>query len=152
MLDGRHARVSLFGLLVILMLSGCSSTPRTPSNRLAAVIIKDHPITQVNSVAQTVFKEHGFQVARQEPGEIVFEKEGSNMDTLVYGDWSEKKVWVRVKAFLRVMRPTEEVLLDCDAYMVIDLGDPRFEEPHKLTKVHRKHYQELLDEVSRRLN
>jgi hypothetical protein len=149
--DGRAGNCFVV-LLTVILVSGCSSTPSTPSTRLASVIIKDHPITQIDAVTQSVFREHGFQVARQEPGEIVFEKEGSNMDTMVYGDWSEKKVWVRVKAFLRLMRPTNDVLLDCDAYMVIDLGSPHFEEPHKLTKVHRKRYQELLDEVSRRLN
>ena len=73
------------------------------------------------------------------------------MNTLVYGDWSEKKVWVRVKVFLRELVSSNEVLLECDAYMVTEHGDKRFEEEHKLTRMHRGRYQDLLNEVSKKL-
>ena len=73
------------------------------------------------------------------------------MNTLVYGDWSKKKVWIRVKVFLRELQPSMEVLLECDAYMVSEHGDKRFEEEHKLTSLHRGRYQDLLNEVSKKL-
>lgn len=73
------------------------------------------------------------------------------MDTLVYGDWSPKKVWVRVKVDAHMLISVEQVLLECDAFMVGEHGDLHFEEEHKLTSVHRGRFQELLDEVSKRL-
>jgi hypothetical protein len=90
-------------------------------------------------------------MTRPGPGRLVFEKEGTGMNTLVYGDWSPGKVWIRVKVFLHDLSSAQQVLLECDAYMVGQRGDPHFEEEHKLTSIHRGRYQDLLDEISRRL-
>jgi hypothetical protein len=35
--------------------------------------------------------------------------------------------------------------------MVAEHGDTHFEQEHKLTSIHRGHFQDLLDEVSQRL-
>jgi len=106
---------------------------------------------QVEAATQAVFKENGYLGTRRPTGEFVFEKEGSSMNTFVYGDWSSEKVWVRVKVFLRELTTPQQVLLECDAYMVAGRGDPRFEDEHKLTGMHRGPYQDLLEKVNQRL-
>ena len=73
------------------------------------------------------------------------------MNTLVYGDWSEKKAWVRARLFITAFEGVQQVELGCDGYMVIDHGDAHFEEEHKLTWVHRGRFQELLNEISQSL-
>ncbi len=107
---------------------------------------------RIESTAELVFKDKGFAVAHHTPGTFVFEKKGTSMNTLVYGDWSPDSVWVRVKLFVRELPPSPEVLVECNAYMVSgDHGDIRFEEEHKLTRMHRGKYQDLLEEISKRL-
>ena len=73
------------------------------------------------------------------------------MNTLMYGDWTPGKVWVRVKVYLRHLGSPNEILLECDAFMVNNYGDVRFEEEYKLSKMRRGTYQDLLEEVKKRV-
>lgn len=139
----------LLGLIWIV--AGCHSQPSVSSSRLASVVITNKPIAEVEAMTRTVFTEHGYQAARGKSSQLVFEKEGTGMNTLVYGDWSSKKVWVRVKVYFQELNSAEQVLLECDAFMVGDHGDIHFEEEHKLTRVHRGRFQDLLNEVSQQL-
>ena len=135
----------------LLVWAGCRSHPDTPSTRLASVLITNHPVVEVEAATEAVFTDHGYQKIPSKTGQLVFEKEGTGMNTLVYGDWSSKKVWVRVKLYTHYLSSVQQVLLDCDAFMVAEHGDQHFEEEHKLTTVHRARFQDLLDEVSKRL-
>jgi len=157
----RHLQFALSGLtcllpLFVLLLAGCKSTsssqPKpadgTSSSRLASTVIKGHSVLEVAKATQRVFLENGYVKAPSQSANLVFEKQGTTWNTLVYGDWSNKPVWVRVKAYIRELGSPEEVLLDCDAFMVVERGDAHFEEEHKLTKLRRGTYQELLDKVS----
>jgi hypothetical protein len=144
-------RVLWLALVLTFLSPGCKSTPDTPSTRLASVVIAHHPMAEVEAATEKVFKDQGYAVARHKFGEFVFEKEGTSMNTLVYGDWSPKKVWVRVKLFLRELPPAQEILVECDVYMVGEHGDARFEEEHKLTHLHRSRYQEVLDQIGQNL-
>ena len=136
---------------ILLISAGCHSPHATSSSRLASILINDRPLPQIEAVTQAVFREKGYQVSRRQPGQFVFEKAGTSMNTFVYGDWSDQKVWVRVKLYLTKLGNTQQVLLDCDAYMVNEHGDPRFEEEHKLTRMRRGRYQELLETIGQRL-
>ena len=142
------------GLLLVLQLAlstvGCKSSPRTPSTRLAAIIVTNKPVSEIEAATQSVFKDQGYITSRHLLGDFVFEKQGTGMNTLVYGDWSEKAVWVRVKLSIRRLA-AQQHLVECDAYMVNDHGDARFEEEHKLTRMHRGRYQELLEQIGQRL-
>ena len=109
-------------------------------------------MAQIESATQDVFQGHAYQVTRSRPGEFVFEKQGSSMNTLMYGDWSPGKVWVRVKVYLRELGAPNEILLECDAFMVNNYGDVRFEEEYKLSKMRRGAYQDLLEEVKKKVS
>jgi len=137
--------------LLLLLLIGCKSTNGSPSSRLASVVIKGHSAAEITLAAQRVFTDNGYRLGLVKSADLVFEKPGSGMNTLVYGDWSGKSVWFRVKVYLRDLGPTEGVLLDCDAFRVLERGDALFEEEKKLTKVHHGTYQELMNKVSQRL-
>jgi hypothetical protein len=149
---GRVGRRALFFLPCLLLAwAGCRSHPASPSSRLASVVITNQPAVLVEAETETVFKQHGYQASRSKTSQLVFEKEGTRMDTLVYGDWSPKKVWVRVNVYVHDLTSIQQVLLECDAFMVAEHGDTHFEEEHKLTSVHRGRFQDLLNEVSQRL-
>ena len=145
-------RLLLLAPFLVLISAGCQSPHSTSSPYLAAVMIKDKSVAQVEAVTQAVFEDHGYQRVRVNSAELVFDKEGTGMNTLVYGDWSTKKIWVRVKVFLHELKPERQLRLACDAFMVGEHGDPRFEEEHKLTSIHRGRYQDLLEKVTQRLN
>jgi hypothetical protein len=145
------ARVSRLACLLVLIAAGCTSPHSTSSPYLAAVLIKDRSLAEVKAATQAVFEDDGYHRVPGKSGDFVFDKEGTGMNTLVYGDWSTKKVWVRVKVFLHELKPDQQVRLACDAFMVGEHGDVRFEEEHKLTSIHRGRYQDLLEKVTQRL-
>ncbi len=147
MLESGRTRLFLRASGLVLFLAGCTSPHSTSSPYLAAVIIRDKPIPQIEAATKAVFESEGYQARRVRVGEFVFDKEGTGMNTLVYGDWSTKKVWVRVKVFIHDLKPEPQIRLACDAFMVGEHGDTRFEEEHKLTRIHRGHYQDLLEKV-----
>jgi len=137
-------------LLLAFCLVGCHSNQPKASSRLAAVIIKNSSMSQVEDVTRAVFSDNEYLGLRPREGQFIFEKKGTGMNTLAYGDWSTKGVWVRVKVYLRELSPTE-ILVECDAYMVGEHGDAHFEEEHKLTRMHHGTYQKLLEEIQKRL-
>ncbi len=141
----------LFFLLLPLA-GGCKTSQEsaTKSPRLASVVIKGRSAAEVSIAAERVFTGKGYQAGAAKSAHMVFEKQGSTANTLVYGDWSGKPVWFRVKIYLRDLGASG-FLLDCDAYRVLERGDVHFEEERKLTRVHRGTYQQLLDEVSQGL-
>lgn len=138
-------------LQLLSLTTGCQSPAGGKSDRLAAIVVTNRPMSEIEDVTQTVFKENGYQVARHVLGNIVFEKKGTEGNNMVYGDWSENPVWVRIKVFVRRLGSTPQFLVDCDVFMVNDHGDVRFEEEHKLTRMHRSKYQKLLDDIGQRL-
>jgi hypothetical protein len=85
------------------------------------------------------------------PDSMVFEKQGTGWNQAAYGGWTDAKpVTVRVRAGIEA-RPDGANRLWCDAYMVGDAGHALFEEEHKLTRVRRGPYQDLLNKVAEQL-
>jgi len=127
--------------------TGCK-TGAPQSSRLASVVIKNHSKTEITEATHRVFVENGYLAAPVKSGDLVFEKQGSAMKNLLYGDWSGKPVWVRMKLYLRNLG-AQGILLDGDTYTVLDRGDGHFEEERKLRRG--STCQELLNKVSQRL-
>ena len=79
--------------------SGCRSTGATPSASFASVVISGNTPGQIRNEAVEVFTHDGYTVTRADPGNLVFEKEGSRMNNFAYGSWiGDTPVWMRVKA------------------------------------------------------
>ena len=147
----RLDRCIAIGLLLALTSFGCKSTPQTPSNRLASVVIKERTPSEIEAAIRTVFEKHDFDISpRRTGGVMVFEKKGTFMNGLVYGDWYSGGVWDRVNVYLSEIGPGS-ILVDCDAYMVQEHDDPFFQSERKPYKTRRHLYQKLLDEVAAEL-
>jgi hypothetical protein len=148
----RLAYIHLFILLFVAWVAiGCKSTPETPSNRLASVIIKDRTGDEIEAAIKNVFEKHDFELnPRHDPRVMVFEKKGSFMNGLVYGDWYSGGVWDRVKVYARELEPGR-TLVDCDAFMVQEHDDPFFQSERAPYKTRRHVYQKLLEEVEKEL-
>jgi hypothetical protein len=136
----------VFLLLICCGSWGCRSTQEGSPSAFASVIIKERPLTEIRDVTCKVFEKHGYMnVTAGKKLDFIFEKEGTKMNTLTYGGWMGK-IWVRVKVYVEP-EAGDAYLLRCDAYMVADHGDPFVEEEHKLTRMKRGTYQDLMAEI-----
>ena len=129
--------------------AGCSSTGKSDSAEFAAVEIHGQPPERVCDVAAEVFLEHGYKVKRQGWARLFFEKEGSAMNNLAYGNWMGGRVWVRVKVSV-VEASANTCRVKGEAFLLRNRGEP-LEEEIRIRKLHSRPYQELLDEVAKRL-
>jgi hypothetical protein len=136
---------------VAMFTPGCQSPHGWSSNRMASVMIKNQSHELIMTATKDVFREHSYQTLRDGPDEYVFEKQGTGMNTFVYGDLSGEAVWVRVKLVLHEQSPGE-TLVECDAYIIRGHGNSFFEEEQKLPKYKSGPYQELLDQIKMRLH
>lgn len=130
---------------------GCRSPQDGSPSAFASVTIKDHSLLEIQKATVQVFHQHDYaKVEETVSPDFTFEKEGTKMNTFIYGGWMGK-VWVRVKVYIEP-QDAHVFLLRCDAYMVGDHGDAFVEEEHKLTKMRRGDYQDLLNEIKTSLS
>ena len=141
-------RIAVLWLLCLIS-AGCHSTSQTASN-FASTTISGNTPGQIRDAAVSVFQADGYQAIRIDPAGLIFEKEGSRMNEIAYGNWlGDIPVWVRVKA--SVVSAGEMVYrLQCQAFMVRDRGTGA-EEEVALSSLHRGAYQKLLDKVAQQL-
>jgi len=129
---------------------GCQSPKPKPSPRLAFVIVENRTTEQVTIATKAVFQGAAYEPGRADKDELVFERPGTAMNTLAYGDWYGSRVWERVKVYQRELAPGR-TLVDCDLYMVQDHDDPFFQKERKVSR-RKTYYQDLLDQVVKRLD
>jgi len=84
------------------------------------------------------------------PGQFTFTRPGSKVDDLLYGDFMDEKVTLRVEVTARSLDPST-TLLSCRAQVVSAAGDPVFEQSHAVHKFNSGPYQNLLNEIKARL-
>lgn len=143
--------LSLFLLLVCLACSsGCRSGATPSVTGFASVVISGNTPGQIRDAAVDVFAQEGYIATQKaDPGNLVFEKEGSKMSNFAYGSWmGDTPIWVRVKAAI-VPAGLMSSRLQCHAYLVRDRGSAA-EEELPVSKMHRGQYQKLLEEVAQR--
>jgi hypothetical protein len=148
----RRLPVCLLPLAVLaaVLATGCRSPNRQVSNRMASIIVTNRSSEQIGAAIQSVFEKHEYEAGKSDEDELVFEKQGSFMNGMVYGDWYSGGVWERIRVYQRELRPVETVV-ECDAYMVQQREDPLFQKERKEYKTRRGHCQKLLNEVAKDL-
>lgn len=134
--------------------SGCS-TSKPASASFASVVITNQSIETIHDTTVLVFEEAGYKANRVPGRSMVFEKEGSRGNQIVYGGLGGAAyagaVTVRVRAEIVDLIGQDARRLQCTAYMVNDAGDGVFEDQQRLANFHRGPYQKLLDEVAGKL-
>jgi len=151
-LSRRFASIFVVMASLVLVVAGCKSTPESPSQRLASIIVKNKSPEEIETAVRAVFEKHDYELSpRHDEPIMIFEKKGTFMNGLLYGDWYSGGVWDRVKVYYNQLEPGR-TLVDCDAYMVQEHDDPFFQSERKPYKTRRHLYQKLLDEVAKELN
>ena len=149
--SAKRSRLATMALLALLpwSFSGCKSGTTSGSSHFAGIIIANHTMDEIRTAAITVFTEHFYHVKVSGPDILVFEKAGSTMDNVLYGDWGPS-VTLRVKLYI-TSASSVSYQVTAQAYMVREAGDTRIEDEQRLTKLRRGPYQKLLEEVKARL-
>ena len=130
-----------------LCATGCQSFNSPAPNSLASVTISNRSIEEITQATQTVFQEKGFTAVDGAPGQFTFERPGDRMNNLAYATYmNNAMVTVRVVVELKPINPTSTVLL-CNAWLVENAGNPVFEDDHKVPKIRRRPYEELLKDI-----
>ena len=55
---------------------------------MASIIVTNRSSEQIEAAIQAVFEKHEYEAGKSEGDELVFEKKGTVMNGLVYGDWA----------------------------------------------------------------
>jgi hypothetical protein len=135
------------------MVIGCRTSNPDAHGSLAWVTVKGRTTLEAARVTSEVFEKAGFVAVpldSNKENKLVFEKQGGTGDLLLYGDWSGKKIWYRIKLNFVVLEHDTE-LITCDAFRVTDHGDSHFEEERKLSHTKGGTCRDLLQQVKAKL-
>ncbi|HVM50864.1 MAG TPA: hypothetical protein VMU04_22745 [Candidatus Acidoferrum sp.] len=137
-------------LAAVALAAGCRTADSGVSQRMASIIVTNRTSEQIEAAVQAVFKQHGYEEGKSEDDEMDFQKPGSFMSGMVYGDWYSGGVWERIKVYQRDLDSSRTVV-ECDGFMVQEHEDPLFQNEKKEHKTKKGHLQELLNEVPKEL-
>jgi len=144
--------VALF-VLGTLVGAGCRTSEPTSAS-FASVVIPGKTPEEICKTTAAVFQEDGYQAAVVTPGKMVFQKEGSQGQSLAYGGVVDTHygavTLVRVRAQL-VDLGAKGYRLQAKAYMVRNANDSFMEDESALLNIRSRPYQNLLDKVAERL-
>ncbi len=150
----RGAWLFVLTALVSFLLTGCHTTnnpaaAEASADATAAVQIRGNTPGQISQVATEVFENHGYTRPSKQSGALVFEKPGSKLSNLAYGNWmGDSPIWIRVKLSI-VPTGEQQYSLLCTAYHIRDRGSST-EEQMKVNRVSSGPYQKILDEIAKR--
>ena len=144
------AVILLLALGLVVLGTGCATSKASVSNRMASIVVTNVSSEQIAAAVNTVFKKHSFEEGKAEEDELVFQRPGSFMSGLVYGDWYSGGVWERVKVYQRELDAGRTVV-ECDGYMVQEHDDPMFQNEKREYKTKKGHLRDLLNEVAKEL-
>lgn len=132
---------------------GCSSMSKPASASFASVTISGKSPAEIRDATVAVFRENEYQVFASSQG-LTFEKEGSKLNSIsrdgLVGTHYGAVTIIRVRVAL-VDLGNGKQRLQCQAAMVSGAGDSFYEEEHRLANFRSGPYQDLLDEVAKRL-
>jgi hypothetical protein len=125
-------------LLGALFMSGCLSD--NPGSRsIAYVDILSQDAKSVKAAAERVFADDGYKLVKQTEGELVFQREATQRDQVMYGTYGES-LSMGVVVFLEPRRQGG-ILVRADAYALHPNSKI------KVLRIARRPYQDLLDRV-----
>ncbi len=147
--SGAIMRSLLALCLLALAASACKSTDKPDSAQFASVEIRGHSAQEIRGTTAIVFQEQGYKASSGNYSTLVFERPGSTMNNLAYGNWMGGGIATRVK--LNIVNVTGDLFrIDAHAFLVRNKGEV-LEEEVTISKMHRKPYQKMMDEIGKRL-
>ena len=133
-------------LLWVVALSGCRTSG---TDGFASVQIKGHKTDEILQTTAAVFRADGYTLRSADGGQLVFERNGSTLNRVAYGNWGNDVV-LRVRVRLEPVT-ADTYRLQCQAWMVRYAGDRILEDEQRLANFRSGPFQKLLDETAQQL-
>jgi len=153
----RNKPVYLYAFVLTVLCTALSTGCRMgkpEGSSFASVEISGKSSDEICKTTAAVFQEDGYQVSSLTPANMVFQKQGTHGQSLAYGGvvdtYYGASTVVRVRAQL-VDLGAKGYRLQAQAYMVRNANDSFFEDESRLTNIRRMPYQNLPDQVAKRL-
>jgi hypothetical protein len=127
------------GVVSLLLLSGCLST-HPGSSSLAYVDIESSGADAIRAETLRVFADDGYRLADEPSGHLVFEREATQRDQVLFGRYGEQRLTMGVIVSIEPRRQGG-CLVRADAYTLHD------DREDKVPWVGRRPYQDLLNRV-----
>jgi hypothetical protein len=133
--------------LATLLLSGCSTPPKgAGAGKYAAVELHGFSRASIDLATEQVMEEAGYKLDRRTPDGMIFDKQATSTQNLVWGGW-QTGLWDRVQTRLSRRGEGDDFVLSADAYRVISKDDAVLEEERKMGFAVQAKYQKLLEKV-----
>ena len=134
-------------LAAALLFTGCRTGPESaPPNHLAALTVSGCSEADILRAMQVVFPAQGYQHV----SDLNFDKQGSVLQTALYGGWGADGVWIRMRASVD-LQPDGTYLIGCDAFRVTGHNQGVMEEEKPAGYGYRDECQKILREIQTRL-
>ena len=141
-----HRLLSCLGL-ACLILSGCSTPPKgAGAGKYAAVELHGFSRASIDLATEQVMEEAGYKLDRRTPDGMIFDKQATTTQNVVWGGW-QTGLWDRVQTRLARRGENDDFVLSADAYRVISKDDAVLEEERKMGFAVQAKYQKLLEKV-----
>lgn len=135
--------------VMAFVLCGCKTDERPESAKFASVEIRGHNPQEIRATTADVFRENGFTPKSGNLSTIVFERQGSTMNNIAYGNWMGGGIASR--ATVNFIPVTGDLFrIECHAFLVRNSGEV-LEEEVRIKSIHSGTYQKMLKEVAKRL-
>lgn len=141
-------------LLIALAGAGCGSLGNTSPGSFASVTIYNHSIDEIKEMTIRAFKEKGYAPGAPASEMLVFERNASGLTTVARDGLVAADAGARTVDRVKVQWNDVDSggwRVYCQAYLVSGAGDSFFEEEHRLGNMRSRPYQEILDDVLKRL-
>lgn len=143
----RAPRILTAMALAALLLSGCSTPPKgAGAGKYAAVELHGFSRASIDLATEQVMEEAGYKLDRRTPDGMIFDKQATTTQNLVWGGW-QTGLWDRVQTKLSRRGEGDDFVLSADAYRVISKDDAVMEEERKMGSTVQSKYQKLLEKV-----
>lgn len=146
--------ISVWGVLLLLAVSGCKSASGPGSASFASVTIHKHSPEEIHAAAGQVFRADGYAGAQVGATQMVFDKEASRLATI------SRDGLIAAQGGARTIERVRTELVDlgggsyrlqCQAFMVTGAGDSFFEDEVRKTNLRSGPYRSLLNKVAKKL-
>lgn len=133
--------------LSTLLLSGCSTPPKgAGAGKYSAVELHGFSRASIDLATEQVMEEAGYRLDRRTPDGMIFDKQATSTQNLVWGGW-QTGLWDRVQTRLARRGEGDDFILSADAYRVVSKDDAVLEEERKMGFAVQAKYQKLLEKV-----
>jgi hypothetical protein len=128
---------------------GCATNDQPFGDR-TVVLIHNRSPKEIIATTTAVFKEKSFELKSSGKTDAVFEIKGDAWESLTWGGWDGGGTWQRAHVQISDYG-AGDYLVEVNVDLVSGKGDAFFEDKHPITRRARKPYQEMLNEVQKRL-